>query len=940
MQALVVISVTSPPDWTHVVGTTGNGFQYVTDQAHGGGSSGDGRINGGRRREAVEASSNATAHGGGGSGDGLLLRLPSCSEPLYGAPPAAQGFFTSGAADAVPSAGDAPQPRASPDTYPHPYLRPVPDPEMADYRSRVESYLASPAFQSRVRQLRALGPGSDGGAASGGASSGAGSGERYPDGSGDASRGSGSGGGEGCEGCAPEGILISAGGPRLLTNVMVLLRVLRFHLNCTLPVEIAWAGPQELPGAAFRRPPKRDIPDVGSGDQVEGDTAHRGLRLHERQRDQGLHDVHVQAQQRATAEEEKEEEEEEEEPPAGDLFIGALRDAGLGPVYGLDLSRVPYPGHHRRPPKLTHWGAKVYSLLASGRFRRVLLLDADILPLADPRVALLPLLLRSPPPLPGREAAGEAALPQEPSRGFLVWSDAWRGWAGPAAYRELGLEPEAARLALNQVVGVVGNGSRRRGANDGGDGGGADDGGWSGRWGRRDAESGAVLIDRVAHADVLEYLWWINSFGDRLYHRLLHGDKDTFALAFAAAGKAHCYSQVALPPGGVFQWGRGVLEIKSPPPPAGDAVVADGGATASGPADPPPPPPAPADGWQLVGFTQHHPLNGQPLLLHRTMDKWPPLKPPPMMMTMTTPKSTQPQPQAEGGWLDVAERGWPVQVLTGPLPTRWCEYHLAHDNRGPTKGVSWQHVVPEAAIRLVPHPAYGSKTTTATTTTAAATRPANTSHPAAAAGLVATAAAGAPSSEIPSTTPPAAAAALCDVQRYTEILRGAAAGLPTAGSAAVEGLHAACARQLRSSLMESRRGTAPHGGGRHAAIAAAAAAAMSPPWGIRDRQVAVALAEALMQVPYSLPSWPSLHAALLHDGMTEAQLERPYWPPVLQPQQHPSAWPPPPSPLLGLAAAQVAAKAMKAVPAAATADDSGKAVGSVLTVVSRKFGAG
>ncbi len=42
---------------------------------------------------------------------------------------------------------------------------------------------------------------------------------------------------------------------------------------------------------------------------------------------------------------------------------------------------------------------------------------------------------------------------------------------------------------------------------------------------------------------------WINAFGDRLYHRLLHGDKDTFALAFAAAGKAHCYSQVAVPPG-------------------------------------------------------------------------------------------------------------------------------------------------------------------------------------------------------------------------------------------------------------------------------------------------------------------------------------------------------------------------------------------------------
>lgn len=53
---------------------------------------------------------------------------------------------------------------------------------------------------------------------------------------------------------------------------------------------------------------------------------------------------------------------------------------------------------------------------------------------------------------------------------------------------------------------------------------------------------------------------WINSFSDRLYYRHLHGDKDTFPLAFAAAGKAHCYSQVHTPPGerwsgGPVGWG-------------------------------------------------------------------------------------------------------------------------------------------------------------------------------------------------------------------------------------------------------------------------------------------------------------------------------------------------------------------------------------------------
>jgi hypothetical protein len=36
-------------------------------------------------------------------------------------------------------------------------------------------------------------------------------------------------------------------------------------------------------------------------------------------------------------------------------------------------------------------------------------------------------------------------------------------------------------------------------------------------------------------ADVLEYLWWINSHS-RVMYNILYGDKDTFSLAFAAAG--------------------------------------------------------------------------------------------------------------------------------------------------------------------------------------------------------------------------------------------------------------------------------------------------------------------------------------------------------------------------------------------------------------------
>ncbi len=61
---------------------------------------------------------------------------------------------------------------------------------------------------------------------------------------------------------------------------------------------------------------------------------------------------------------------------------------------------------------------------------------------------------------------------------------------------------------------------------------------------RRDAESGQLLIDRGRHLDALEAAFWVNSWADRLYHKHLHGDKDTFALGFALMGKAHMYRQV------------------------------------------------------------------------------------------------------------------------------------------------------------------------------------------------------------------------------------------------------------------------------------------------------------------------------------------------------------------------------------------------------------
>ena len=59
----------------------------------------------------------------------------------------------------------------------------------------------------------------------------------------------------------------------------------------------------------------------------------------------------------------------------------------------------------------------------------------------------------------------------------------------------------------------------------------------------RGTESGQLLIDLARHGDVAEWALWINSFSDTIY-RTLWGDKDTYALAFAVAGKAHEFNQL------------------------------------------------------------------------------------------------------------------------------------------------------------------------------------------------------------------------------------------------------------------------------------------------------------------------------------------------------------------------------------------------------------
>ena len=55
-----------------------------------------------------------------------------------------------------------------------------------------------------------------------------------------------------------------------------------------------------------------------------------------------------------------------------------------------------------------------------------------------------------------------------------------------------------------------------------------------------------IGLCRRRHADVVEWAWFINSYGaDGVYTQLMNGDKDSFLLAFVLANKTSEYYQVS-----------------------------------------------------------------------------------------------------------------------------------------------------------------------------------------------------------------------------------------------------------------------------------------------------------------------------------------------------------------------------------------------------------
>ncbi|WIA35119.1 hypothetical protein OEZ86_003600 [Tetradesmus obliquus] len=152
---------------------------------------------------------------------------------------------------------------------------------------------------------------------------------------------------------------------------------------------------------------------------------------------------------------------------------------------------------------ITGFATKVHALAYVTSFQQVLMLDADSLPLLNP----------------------EQLFHSEPfaAAGNLFWPDFWGHlWMDGAFFSKLG-----------QAVP------------------------WEQDATFHSAESGQVLFDRLRHYDVLEWLFWLNSRSNETYQHM-HGDKDTYRLAFGLAGKLAQHRQVALQP-------RDAMAVVMPP---------------------------------------------------------------------------------------------------------------------------------------------------------------------------------------------------------------------------------------------------------------------------------------------------------------------------------------------------------------------------------------
>ncbi|KAK9813024.1 hypothetical protein WJX72_007665 [[Myrmecia] bisecta] len=156
----------------------------------------------------------------------------------------------------------------------------------------------------------------------------------------------------------------------------------------------------------------------------------------------------------------------------------------------INLANRTYPTHHR-VRKMSRFVFKAYAFYHAS-FSDILLLDADCIPVADPSRLF--------------------DSTEYQKSGNLFWPD-------------FSLSMPAGAYGLFDLAVPTPNGN------------------W---W--MAAESGQVLFNREQHADVLEWVWFLNLHGPDGLYKHMWGDKDSFQLAFHLAGKADDYRQVMVAP--------------------------------------------------------------------------------------------------------------------------------------------------------------------------------------------------------------------------------------------------------------------------------------------------------------------------------------------------------------------------------------------------------
>lgn len=181
----------------------------------------------------------------------------------------------------------------------------------------------------------------------------------------------------------------------------------------------------------------------------------------------------------------------------------------------VDASLITLPLHHRpmnwtqvfgqaKYVHATGYSFKAYVLAFVTKFDEVLVLDSDNLPLQNP------------------EALFES--PQYLKKGSSFWPDWWQRSRTQQIPFFLDVDPFAYNTFGLQAPWEVSDHPMTA------------------------TESGTMMLDRRRHADVMEFIWLLNSHPEVTF-AWMHGDKDTYRLAFHLANKSSDFAQVPTPPG-------------------------------------------------------------------------------------------------------------------------------------------------------------------------------------------------------------------------------------------------------------------------------------------------------------------------------------------------------------------------------------------------------